>query len=58
MSENIIERAFQLARSGECRKLGDIHQRLREERFTQIHAYLGGKSIKAQLVKLMEEAQP
>jgi len=57
MSAHIIERAFQLARSGECHAMGDISQRLRREGFTQVDAHLGGKSIKAQLVKLMLEAQ-
>lgn len=58
MSDRIVERAFQLARSGECRKMGDILQALRRERFTQIEAHLGGRLIKEQLSKLMAEAQP
>lgn len=58
MTEHIIERAFELARSGECRRMADIHQQLRSEGFTQIQAYLGGRSIKDQLNKLMAEAQP
>ena len=57
MSGHIIERAFQLARSGECHAIGDINLRLRREGYTQVDAHLGGKSIKAQLVKLMLESQ-
>jgi hypothetical protein len=57
MSGHIIERAFQLARSGECNAIGDISLRLRREGYTQVDAHLGGKLIKAQLVKLMLESQ-
>lgn len=52
-SENIIERAFQLARSGECQTLTDIQARLKEEGFAQIKAHLEGLSIKRQLNTLM-----
>ena len=53
----VVERALQLAGSGECRTLGDIHQRLRREQFTQIPEHLAGRSIKAQLNQLMADAQ-
>jgi hypothetical protein len=55
--QNIIERAFQLARSGECRTLGEIHQRLRREQYSQTSEHLSGRLIKAQLSKLMEQAR-
>ena len=58
MSDTIIERAFQLARSGACRKVADIHQRLRREGFTQVQDHLQGRSIKGQLSKLMADARP
>jgi len=53
-----LERAFELAGTGACRSMVDLRQRLRREQLTQIDAHLGGKLIKAQLVKLMDEAQP
>lgn len=56
MSDRILERAFQLARSGQCRQLSDIHHRLKLEGFTQIQAHLDGRSIKSQLKKLMDDA--
>lgn len=56
-TDNIIERAFQLARSGDCRNLGEIQQALSREQFTQIQAHLGGRAIKAQLLKLIAKAE-
>ena len=46
---HIIERAFQLAQSGECRRMADLHARLRKEQYSQIDEHLGGKAIKQQL---------
>ena len=57
MSDRILERAFQLARSGKCEKLADIHQQLKLEGFTQIQAHLDGRAIRSQLAKLMADAQ-
>jgi len=58
MSDRILERAFQLARSGQCRTLGDIHHQLKREDFAQIQAHLGGRAIQNQLKKLIAEAAP
>lgn len=58
MSDRILERAFELARSGQCRNLGDIYFQLKLEGFTQIHAHFGGRAIQTQLRKLMAEAAP
>jgi hypothetical protein len=55
-SENIIERAFQLARSGECRALGDIHAVLKREGFLHVQAHLDGPSLRRQLNSLMADA--
>lgn len=52
-----IERAFALARSGTCASVNDIRQRLREERFEQVDAYLTGPSLGRQLRALCQEAQ-
>jgi len=58
MADHIIERAHQLARSGQCRTMDDVHKALRQEGYIQIHEHLAGRLIKAQLAKLMAEAQP
>lgn len=51
-----MERAFQLARSGEVRTLGDLQKQLKREGFIQVEAHLDGKSTKAQIMKLIAEA--
>jgi len=58
MSEHIIERAFQLARSGQCRRVADIHQQLKREGFAEVQDHLQGRAIKGQLSKLMADARP
>jgi hypothetical protein len=51
-----MERAFQLARSGECRTLDELKRRLRAERCESVDFHLAGKLTKAQLTALMAEA--
>lgn len=48
-TQNIIERAFQLARGSN--NLDDIRKVLRREGYANIDAHLGGASIKADLKK-------
>ncbi len=45
-TENIIERAFQLARDS---SLEEIRKTLRKEGYANVDAHLGGASIKADL---------
>ncbi len=52
-----LERAFQLARTGECLNLQEIKQRLKSERHDQVEAHLQGHSISRQLRALCEEAR-
>lgn len=54
---NTVERAFILARSGDCVSVNDIRQRLRAERFDQVDAHLAGPSLSRQLRNLCEEAR-
>ena len=56
MSGATIERAFQLARSGECRTLDDLKRRLRRERCESVDFHLAGKLTKSQLTALMAGA--
>ena len=46
-TQNIIERAFQLARGSA--NLDDIRKTLRREGYSNVDAHLGGASIKADL---------
>jgi hypothetical protein len=48
-TQNIIERAFQLARSGT--QIDDIRKTLRQEGYSNVDAHLAGASIKADLKK-------
>ena len=51
-----IERAFELARSGECRTMPELKQRLRREQMESVDMHLGGKLTRAQLTELMLRA--
>jgi hypothetical protein len=53
--KNTIERAFELARGGECRSINDIRQQLKIEGCANYDAHLSGLSIKRQLVALMKQ---
>ncbi|HWT13218.1 MAG TPA: hypothetical protein VN231_10735 [Allosphingosinicella sp.] len=52
-----LERAFALARSGDCSNVNDIRQRLRAERFDQVDAHLAGPAITRQLRELCAAAR-
>jgi hypothetical protein len=51
-----IERAFALARGGRMTRMGDIRKTLQVEGY-QENGQLFGRSIRAQLVKLIAEAK-
>jgi hypothetical protein len=50
-----IERAFQLAQSGDCDSLADIRKRLKSEGFSEHYIY--GVSLYKQLRQLMRDAR-
>jgi hypothetical protein len=52
-----VERAFILARSGDCATLDDIRSQLKRERFESVDAHLRGASISRQLRSLCIEAR-
>ena len=56
MQRTTIERAFDLARSGECRTLDELKHRLRQERMESVDFHLAGKLTKSQLSELMARA--
>jgi hypothetical protein len=55
----LIERAFELARSGQCASVSVIGEQLRREGFSwaDISQNIGGKGTKAQLAKAAAEAK-
>ncbi|QQQ19018.1 hypothetical protein JIP62_02485 [Brevundimonas vitis] len=50
-----LERAYQLARGGECRTVSDIKQKLQAEGFERIQDSLYGPSLTSALRKLCHE---
>jgi len=52
-----LERAFDLARSGDYASVADIRQQLKRERYDQVEAHLAGHSINRELRALCEAAQ-
>jgi hypothetical protein len=53
----LLERAFDLARSGRFASVADIRLALKRERFEQVEAHLAGPSLARQLRGLCEEAR-
>jgi hypothetical protein len=49
---SVIERAFELARSGTCSSVQEVGMRLKSERFESVEAHLAGTSIRRQLREL------
>lgn len=54
---NIIERAYELARSGSFHKVEHIARRLTAEGFTGADDHLSGRWFRRELNRLMKEAQ-
>lgn len=49
---NLMERAFQLARGGECATIADITKVLKTEDYNGVDAQLQGPSLRGQLRQL------
>jgi len=49
-----IERAFELARAGQCRTIEDIRRKLSAERYEGVDMHLGGNAIRRQLKAAMD----
>ena len=48
----IIERAYQLARSGTCPTIRDLRNRLRSEGYTLVEDFIAGRSLLPELKRL------
>ena len=57
MQLHILERAFELAKTGECVSIDDIRRRLKSERYSQVDAHLAGSTVRRQLLDLCKEAR-
>ena len=55
---NIIERAFELAKSGQVSSLEKLAYRLKREGFPSVHSHLLGRAIRKQLTELIKANQP
>ena len=53
----ILERAFQLARSGTCGYIHDIRRQLASEGYLHVNTQLYGRSLAVQLRKICMETQ-
>lgn len=54
---SIIERAFQLAKSGQCLSVDDIRKQLAKERYEMVDAFIRGTSLLTQLRNQVNAAQ-
>ena len=54
---NTIERAFELARSGEFRAVEEIRKQLLKERHDQVDSHLSGPMIRRQLRRACADAR-
>ena len=52
---NVIQRAFDLARSGECRNKQELERQLRREGFSSVEDHLSGHQITGQLRTIFAE---
>jgi hypothetical protein len=55
-SQSIIERAFELARSGRCHNVAEVSAKLKQERYESVEAHLAGPSIRKELRRICAEA--
>lgn len=54
---NIVERAFHLARSGQCRSIQELEKHLNREGFSSVQGHLSGGLIRRQLRRCFEDAR-
>ncbi len=54
---NLFERAYQLARSGEFRKVEHIERKLTREGYTAVAEHLSGKLVRRELNEMMRSAR-
>jgi len=55
-SPHLLERAFELGASGECKDIVDLERRLKREGYDQVSAHLSGTSLRRQLAAAIKRA--
>ena len=55
-TSNTVERAYELARSGECASIADIRRRLSSEGCEYVTRHLMGRTIQRELRELMADS--
>jgi hypothetical protein len=58
MSHRIMERAFELARSGECAGLSEIKRALILEGYEGVQSHISGPTLMKQLTGLCDKSKP
>jgi len=53
---SVLERAFEIARSGTCQGLSALRRQLRAEGYDHIESHLSGLGLRRQLTDLIEAA--
>jgi hypothetical protein len=53
---NTVERAFELARSGECAGIDELQRRLNREGYSLAASHLSAPTLRKQLIALIKEA--
>jgi len=53
----IVERAFEIARSGAVTNIGDLRRALAKEGYANVAQVLSGRSLKLQLMLLIADAR-
>jgi chaperonin GroEL (HSP60 family) len=54
---SILERAYELARTGACRSVEEIAKRLKQEQYESVETHLGGSSLRKELRQLCADAR-
>jgi len=52
-----VERAYQLAASGQCRTIEEIAKRLKAEKMDSVEAHLGGTGIRKDLRQICAQSR-
>ncbi len=56
MRPTTLERAYELARSGECATVSDIRERLKREHFDSVAGQISGRSLTEDLRRLCRQS--
>jgi hypothetical protein len=56
MTTSAVERAFSLARSGQCRSVAEIIRRLPDDERAPVEAYLSAPSARREMILICSDA--